>query len=40
MFLNDGTRPYELPEAEPLPTSHGEDTYRRIFDRRDWTGLM
>ena len=28
----DGRRTYRLIEGEPLPTSHGEDLYRRIFD--------
>jgi hypothetical protein len=27
----DGSRPYRLTEGEPLPTSFGEDLYRRIF---------
>lgn len=27
----DGRRTYRLAEAEPLPTSHGPDSYRRIF---------
>ena len=27
----DGTRTYRLTEEAPLPTSYGEDTYRRIF---------
>jgi hypothetical protein len=27
----DGTRTYKLTEQPPLPTSFGEDTYRRIF---------
>jgi hypothetical protein len=30
---SDGARPYQLVEAEPLPTSYGEDAYRRIFGR-------
>jgi DNA mismatch repair ATPase MutS len=29
--LSDGERTYRLSEGEPLPTSHGEDLYRRIF---------
>jgi len=29
--LADGRRTFRLTEAEPLPTSHGEDLYRRIF---------
>ncbi len=28
----DGRRTYRLVEGEPLPTSYGEDLYRRIFD--------
>jgi DNA mismatch repair ATPase MutS len=28
----DGRRTFKLVEAEPLPTSYGEDSYRRIFD--------
>jgi hypothetical protein len=27
----DGARTFRLAEGEPLPTSHGEDVYRRIF---------
>lgn len=27
----DGTRTFRVVEGEPLPTSHGEDLYRRIF---------
>ena len=27
----DGGRTFRLAEGEPLPTSHGEDVYRRIF---------
>jgi len=27
----DGTRTFKLLEGEPLPTSYGEDSYRRIF---------
>ena len=34
----DGQRTFRVAEGEPLPTSHGEDVYRRIFgadlDRR------
>ncbi|MBO0682373.1 MAG: DNA mismatch repair protein MutS, partial [Candidatus Dormibacteraeota bacterium] len=29
--LADGRRTFRLLEGEPLPTSHGEDLYRRIF---------
>jgi DNA mismatch repair ATPase MutS len=27
----DGARPFRLEEAEPLPTSYGADTYRKVF---------
>ena len=27
----DGARTYRLVEGEPLPTSYGADTYRRVF---------
>ena len=27
----DGRRTFKLLEARPLPTSYGEDSYRRIF---------
>jgi hypothetical protein len=27
----DGRRTYQLLELEPLPTSYGQDSYRRIF---------
>ena len=27
----DGRRTFKLAEGEPLPTSYGEDSYRRIF---------
>lgn len=30
----DGTRTYQLPIAEPRPTSHGEDAYHRLFTTR------
>ncbi len=29
----DGQRTFRLVEGEPLPTSHGEDSYKRIFGR-------
>jgi MutS domain V len=29
--LGDGRRTFRLTEGEPLPTSHGEDLYRRVF---------
>src|SRR5581483_10203775 len=32
--LADGRRTFRLVEGEPLPTSHGEDLYRRIFGPR------
>jgi len=37
MFLRadrqpDGRRTFRVVEGEPLPTSYGEDVYRRIFD--------
>jgi hypothetical protein len=32
--LPDGTRTFRLTEGEPLPTSYGEDLYRRVF--ADW----
>jgi DNA mismatch repair ATPase MutS len=28
----DGRRTFRLVEGEPLPTSHGEDLYKRIFE--------
>jgi len=28
----DGSRSFKLLEGEPLSTSYGEDSYRRIFD--------
>lgn len=28
---HDGERTFRLIEGEPLPTSYGEDSYRRIF---------
>ncbi|HTZ88329.1 MAG TPA: hypothetical protein VMB05_16820, partial [Solirubrobacteraceae bacterium] len=27
----EGARPFTISEGEPLPTSYGEDSYRRIF---------
>jgi DNA mismatch repair ATPase MutS len=30
--LADGRRTFRLLEGEPLPTSYGEDLYRRIFE--------
>ena len=29
----DGARPFKISEGEPLPTSYGEDSYRKIFGR-------
>ena len=29
----DGARPFKLSEGRPLPTSYGEDSYRRVFGR-------
>lgn len=31
----DGTRTFRVIEGEPLPTSHGQDSYRRIFGAAD-----
>jgi hypothetical protein len=28
---SDGARPFKLSEGEPLPTSYGEDSYRKVF---------
>jgi hypothetical protein len=33
----DGQRTFRLTEGEPLPTSYGEDSYRRIFDTAELT---
>jgi hypothetical protein len=30
---SDGARPFKISEGEPLPTSYGEDSYRKIFGR-------
>ena len=30
----DGKRTYKVTEGEPLPTSYGEDSYRKIFGQR------
>jgi hypothetical protein len=35
--LPDGKRTYRLIEGEPLPTSYGEDLYRRVFADREVT---
>ena len=29
----EGERPFRISPAEPLPTSYGEDSYRKIFGR-------
>jgi len=29
----EGARPYKLVEGRPLPTSYGEDSYRKVFGR-------
>jgi len=28
---SDGARPFKIAEGEPLPTSYGEDSYRKVF---------
>jgi MutS domain V len=28
---SDGARPFKISEGEPLPTSYGEDSYRKVF---------
>jgi len=30
---SDGARPFKISEGEPLPTSYGEDSYRKIFGK-------
>lgn len=30
---SDGARPFKLSEGAPLPTSYGEDSYRKIFGK-------
>jgi hypothetical protein len=30
---SDGERPFKLAESDPLPTSYGEDSYRKVFGR-------
>jgi len=30
---SDGARPFKVSEGEPLPTSYGEDSYRKIFGK-------
>jgi MutS domain V len=30
---SDGARPFRISEGEPLPTSYGEDSYRKIFGK-------
>ncbi len=34
--LEDGQRTYQLAEGEPLPTSYGEDLFKRIFLAEEW----
>jgi MutS domain V len=36
---SDGARPFKIAEGEPLPTSYGEDSYRKIFGRALDTGV-
>jgi MutS domain V len=36
----DGTRTFRVSEGEPLPTSYGEDSYRRIFSRHDGLAFL
>jgi DNA mismatch repair ATPase MutS len=31
---SDGARPFKISEGEPLPTSYGEDSYRKVFGDR------
>lgn len=31
---SDGARPFRISEGEPLPTSYGEDSYRKVFGNR------
>jgi DNA mismatch repair ATPase MutS len=31
---SDGARPFRLSKGKPLPTSYGEDSYRKIFGRK------
>jgi hypothetical protein len=31
---SDGARPFKIAEGEPLPTSYGEDSYRKVFGHR------
>jgi DNA mismatch repair ATPase MutS len=33
----DGRRTFKLIEGEPQPTSHGEDSYRRVFGTAEWS---
>ncbi len=30
---SDGARPFTISEGDPLPTSYGEDSYRKVFDK-------
>jgi DNA mismatch repair ATPase MutS len=36
---SDGARPFKIAEGEPLPTSYGEDSYRKIFGKALDTGV-
>jgi DNA mismatch repair ATPase MutS len=36
----DGSRTYRVVPGEPLPTSHGEDSYRRVFGPRTQTAAV
>jgi len=36
---SDGARPFKIAEGEPLPTSYGEDSYRKIFGKTLDTGV-
>jgi hypothetical protein len=38
--LADGRRTFRLMEGEPMPTSHGEDLYRRIFGNSSGADTM
>ena len=35
--LPDGERTFRMVPGEPLPTSHGEDVYRRVFESESST---
>jgi hypothetical protein len=36
---SNGARPFKISEGEPLPTSYGEDSYRKIFGKAVDTGV-